>query len=258
MLSNSIYLTTCTLSLLHAKPFTNPTTFPDTSRSGCIHQGKFYPSGASFGEGNDGKGWCYGMYCDDNGHILAWDNFKCSTTPITKTLTSTTSNIIPPSKTTPPAKGCEYEGKFYSPGEEIKRGIDMEKRWCYGSYCGDDGHVIAWDNFNCTNATSPLPTWTSTMPNKKTKNTTTPLTTVLSTPSITPSTPGCVYNGKFYSPGVEIEKGRCHTTYCTNDSLIIVGDFICRTTSLPSTALPFRSQLDILVYIIISIHLFRN
>ena len=45
--------------------------------------------------------------------------------------------------------GCYENGKFYAPGEEISRGEDKDINWCYGSFCGDDGSVIAWDNFEC-------------------------------------------------------------------------------------------------------------
>lgn len=46
--------------------------------------------------------------------------------------------------------GCYDEnGRFYAPGEEISRGEDKENNWCYGRFCGNDGSVIEWDNFEC-------------------------------------------------------------------------------------------------------------
>ena len=220
MLRTLIYLTTYALSLLHAKAVTNhpPTnTLPVTTRQGCEHEGQFYSPGERFDEGNNGQGWCYGLYCDHDGFVVAWDNFNCgtstssmpdtisrlttpkTTTPKTTTPKTTTPEPTTPKSTTPlttlspptttprPLHGCEYEGQFYSPGEKFGEGNDGQG-WCYGSYCTEDGYIVVWDNFNC-HSTSSMPDTTTyfttrkitTPSNTTSKNTILPTTLLLST-----------------------------------------------------------------------------
>lgn len=196
MLRTSIYLATYTLSLLHAKPLTNhPTTIQATTK-GCEYQGQLYSAGERFNEGTDGQGWCHGLYCSHSGDVVAWDNFNCGTTtsptttkftkpksatpeankpkpttPKVKTPettnsslpkstareTNTPSSILP--STSPPV-GCEYGGNFFYPGEVIEKGFNAELSWCYGTNCTDDGHILAWDNFDCSFESNATPTTT--------------------------------------------------------------------------------------------------
>ncbi|CAB4019523.1 Hypothetical predicted protein [Paramuricea clavata] len=231
---------------------------PQTTRqSGCEYEGNFYSPGASFGEGTDGEGWCYGLYCDYDGNVIPWDNFECGTsTPLPSTTAPFPTTTFPLPTTVPKSLGCEVDGKFYSPGEEISSEIDKEIGWCYGTYCGEDGNVIPWNDFNCGTTTplpattAPFPTTTkSTTPRTTTPRTTTPMTsTPLTTFSVPTTALGCEVDGKFYSPGEEIsseidkEIGWCYGTYCGEDGNVIPwNDFNCGATTplLPATTAPF-------------------
>ena len=50
--------------------------------------------------------------------------------------------------------GCYVNGEFYPPGEKISSGQDVFNNWCYGTFCGDDGSIIYWDNFDCFSTTT--------------------------------------------------------------------------------------------------------
>ena len=224
------------LSLLHAKPLTNhpktdsrqtsPTTkfLPQGTEAksskarankepaapntipfpACEHDGKFYLPGERFAEGTDGKGWCYGLYCDNDGHAISWDNFECgtSTPPSTDAIS-----------TVPPTLGCEYDGKFYSYGERFAEGNDGQG-WCYGMYCSENGETIAWDNFNCgaltqpTTApttiptTFPFPPATSkvTIPPSHTSSPFLPITSKITTPPSHTTSPSLPITSKITTP----------------------------------------------------------
>ena len=280
--------------ILHAKPLTNhpspnsasiPTTdtkqttiptilFDPTvpRRPGCEYEGKFYFPGERFGEGTDGEGWCYGMYCDHDGNVISWDNFNCgtttalppttvpipttskTTTPPTSTPRTTTAPTTFPEPTTVPRQlGCEVDGKFYLPGEEISSGIDKDANWCYGSYCSEDGYTIAWDNWNCFTttiptelSTTPEPTSSPPPPMTTTPQTSAPRTTTVPTtfpePTTVPRQLGCEVDGKFYLPGEEIrskidkEANWCYGSYCGEDGNEIPWDNWNCFTAQPTTA----------------------
>ena len=255
-----------------------PTTYP-TTPLGCLVNGEFYAPGEEISSGIDREsGWCYGSYCGDDGVEIAWDNFNCFptttpttippfTTPKTTTKRSTSSrtttraNTVKPKRSTPrfttpktttprntfppttyptTPLGCLVNGEFYAPGEEISSGIDRESGWCYGSYCGDDGVEIAWDNFNCFPTTTPPTTKSQTTAPLPTSTTTKEYTTV--SPAI-----GCEHQGKFYDSGQEISRktsgrGSCSGLICGYDGNIIPwSDFNCAETDTPlakSTVLP--------------------
>ena len=127
--------------------------------------------------------------------------------------------------TTIPYDGCFQNGIFYSVGETISSG--QSGNWCYGSICGQSGHILQWDNFNCG------PTTITTYP---------PTT---SPPSTTPTTQepiGCSLNDNFYEPGTEIERSEdkdqnwCYGILCSDSGEILYwDDFNCFTTALPPT-----------------------
>lgn len=56
-----------------------PTTGVLPTPTGCYFKGTVYPPG-EIERGNDGQGWCYGTYCNDNHEIAVWDNFECWST----------------------------------------------------------------------------------------------------------------------------------------------------------------------------------
>jgi len=147
-----------------------PTTIP----LGCIQNGIWYPPGSEISRGSDGNGWCYGQNCDQNGQIVAWDDWNCGPMTVTET-PSPSSTPSPTPSTIPTPLGCLQNGIWYPPGSEISRGSDGEG-WCYGEYCTDDGQLQLWDDFNC----------------KK------------SSPTILPTTlpEGCYYEGKWHPQGI--------------------------------------------------------
>ncbi|CAH1780308.1 unnamed protein product [Owenia fusiformis] len=70
------------------------TTIPTTPPGGCV-------PGETLSEGKqvqpDGKVWCYGSYCDDNGEIIHWDDWDCEpteTTTVPPKTTEPTSNLM--------------------------------------------------------------------------------------------------------------------------------------------------------------------
>ena len=122
-----------------------PTTTPSIP-PGCEYNGQFYPPDSEIERGEDlESNWCFGAYCDGDGHVLQWDNFNCFPTPPTTT----------PPTTLPP--GCYWQGKHYPPGD-ISQEENKGRNWCGGYICAEDGHVMAWDNFNCFPTTPTPPT----------------------------------------------------------------------------------------------------
>ncbi|XP_064614883.1 kielin/chordin-like protein [Liolophura sinensis] len=286
---------------LLAYPCPPPTTTPVTiAPNTCVYEERMYQPGESFGEGKSGN-WCYGMFCDNNGEIVAWDDFQCgeTTPPIPTTEPTTTprgcyyngtmyqpgstihrdsagcgrfcnqqgqidyyvcTRPTPPYTTTP--GGCVYEGKIYRTGERFAEG--REGNWCYGMYCGEDGQAIPWDNFQCGETTTPIPT---TIPSGCYYNGTMyqPGSTIhrdsagcgrfcnqqgqidyyvctRPTPPYTTTPGGCVYEGKIYRTGERFAEGRegnwCYGMYCGEDGQAIPWDnFQCgeTTTPIPTT-----------------------
>ena len=134
-----------------------PTTTPPMP-PGCQYNGQYYPPNSEINKGEDRQSnWCYGAFCDGQGQVLHWDDFNCF--PTTTLPTTTAPTTTPP--TTPPP-GCYFHGKYYPLGK-ISRGQDRGSNWCWGYICGEDGHIIAWDNFHCFLTTS-TPTTTSPEP----------------------------------------------------------------------------------------------
>ncbi|KAL4235232.1 hypothetical protein ACF0H5_006870 [Mactra antiquata] len=116
----------------------------------CLYEGKFYNIGQKFDERYDAlTNTMHYKQCMRVGSVygISIPNYMTtSTTP----------------QTTTKAPGCKTDdGRYYAPGEEISRGQDGN--WCYGTFCGDDGTLMAWDNFNCgsTTPTTTMPTTTS-------------------------------------------------------------------------------------------------
>ena len=152
---------------------TYETTTPISTPPGCYDDGVWYPPGSHISNGSDGQGWCYGLYCDHDGGIIAWDDWNCGPTTTTETPRSTPSPSLP--STTPTPLGCLQNGVWYPAGSEISRGSDGEG-WCYGEYCTHDGQLQLWDDFNCK--TSPATALPTTPPK------------------------GCYYEGKWHPPGI--------------------------------------------------------
>ena len=80
-----------------------PTTTPPPSTTtpplppGCQYDGQYFPPNSEIYSGEDNN-WCYGAFCDGQGHILHWDDFNCFPTT-TESTTPTITTTIPP---TPP------------------------------------------------------------------------------------------------------------------------------------------------------------
>lgn len=234
-------------------PTTTPPSLPPsftTTPFGCNHGGSLYPPGSEISKGSDGNGWCYGLYCDYHGSIIAWDNWDCSPSSTKKTSSAPTTtppsstretsslpskthqrttkpSSLPPIDTTP--FGCNHEGSLYPPGSKISEGSDGNG-WCYETYCNYDGNIITSDNWDCslsaTKETSSAPT---TFPPQ-------------------PTQLGCLQNGVWYAPGSEISRGSdgqgwCYGLYCTDDGqLQMWDDFNCTTESTPAPKPPAQSK----------------
>lgn len=132
--------------------------------------------------------------------------------------------------TTPEQPGCDFEGQRYPLNSEIYKGEDRASNWCYGAYCDTEGEIIYWDDFNCFPTTTPSPT------------------TPPSTPTTIPF--GCMYNGEFFPPGTEIERGEdrasnwCYGTICDDDGQILHWDnFDCFPTTTPTTQIPTTTTI---------------
>ena len=143
-------------------------TLKETTRPpGCYYKGNYYRSNSEILSVEDKEeNLCYGLVCNDQGDIIHWDDFKCFTRDDPELPGSRPKRYIhtPPQKHRPRPRprppGCEHNDKFYRLGEEISRGVS--ENWCFGMVCGEDGQLIAWDNWDCfgsstTTTTGPPP-----------------------------------------------------------------------------------------------------
>lgn len=181
-----------------SSPTTTPTTLPEKPTTllpsstpvGCYHNGRWFLPGSEISRGSS-YGWCYGMYCDTHGSIVAWDNWSCSTTSRPTTIPITT----PPYLTTERPLGCNFRGWLYALGSEISQTWISGER-CYGKRCSNDGQIITWLAFDCHSGRGHIQ-------NKKN---------------------GCFYRGHFYRRGMEIfrrqSSGRCFEGSCKQNALI--------------------------------------
>ena len=192
---------------------------PTTKPSGCFDQGVWYPRGSEISRGSDGKGWCYGKICSDDGQVQSWDNFDCDKTTTTQpTPHPTTIPSTYPSTYPPTHSGCYYNGAWYPPNSDISKGQDG--RWCYGTYCTHDSQIIAWDNWNCGPSTTK---------------------TTSSTPTPTSIPFGCLQNGIWYPIGSDISSGSdgngwCYGEYCDQNGQIVAWDnWNCGTSTTAET-----------------------
>ena len=146
------------------------TTYP--AQQGCFWEGKWYERGSDISRGSDGYGWCYGVFCNTDGGLIAWDDWNCATTSPPSTsppYTPDPTTTGPPSPsttaapTTPPAPspstvpiplGCLQNGAWYEPGSEISRESDGEG-WCHGISCDANGKIVAWDDWKCEATDDP-------------------------------------------------------------------------------------------------------
>ena len=234
---------------VQSHPVPSPTTIP----LGCLQNDIWYPPSSDISRGSDGNGWCYGQYCDQNGHLVSWDDWNCGpTTPI-----AASSPTPAPNPSTPPtpaptpstpatptplgddlrgldmsSPGCLQNGISYPPGSEISRKSNGNG-WCYGQYCDQNGQVVVWDDWNCGQRTITETPSATPSPSP--------------TPTTTPAPLGCLQNGVWYPAGSEISRGSdgeswCFGVYCTHDgSLQLWDDFNCKTsppTTLPPTTPP--------------------
>ena len=237
---------------LGGKPVTQMP-LPTCRHSDCLYESKCYADGEEISHGYDGSSWCYGMVCL-NGAIASWDNFNCgpsTTTPpstaakLQKSSTPTTpygcvsngkwyapgSEVSQGNKhglicgnngqlitaTTLPTEllGCFHNGDWYPLGSEVSRRQDSNG-WCYGTYCGDNGQLVSWDDWNCGTTIEPTTTIQ-------------PIPPTTQSPSPEPAHHGCFHNGKWYSPGSDItkgsdDKGWCYGTFCTADGGVVAWD----------------------------------
>lgn len=188
----------------------------DTEPPGCTYNRQWYPAGSEIGQKADGYGGCYGVYCDGVGKLVTWDTWKCdATTQATRSKALAT--------TSPQYAGCFVNGEWYPPWSDITRGSDANG-WCYGTYCGADGQLVAWDDWDCGMTTTAA---------SSTKNT-----------SPQPLHPGCFQDGEWYPPGTEISNGTdgigwCYGSFCSDDSQIVEWDnWNCESNiQTPSTTL---------------------
>jgi len=95
-------------------PTTLPTTIIPTSFAidSCYVDGKFHPRGSKIDSGDDGKGWCYGRYCDHYGKVIHWDDWNCGPTTYPDTTAPDPTTMYPTTrdKTTEPARPCRHGG----------------------------------------------------------------------------------------------------------------------------------------------------
>ena len=239
-------------------PTTEPTTSnPDTPETttipgGCLHEGKWYPPGATvsirFDKVSD---FCFVSECS-RGYLVEYNTLNCpgksstTVTPSTPSPTSSQSDRKEESTTLVKAIGCYDDGKVYPLGGKISSEYDESSNWCYGKYCSMDGQIISWDRWNCKSTTSQPTTVPFVEPEPETTTTTTAPPT--EPPTMEPTTiPGCNHEGRIYPYGAEISRGYdistnwCHGTTCSMDGYIIAWDKPnCKptTTSLPTTEIP--------------------
>lgn len=157
-----------------------------------------------------------------------------------------------------------YEGKEYSPGSEIFRGLDEVKMSCYTLVCTQSGDIVTRDKKRCrtkkppseritstddattrsefntaekiTTVSSPEYSTTTHMqrttePPPTTAPKTPPTTAPRTAPTTPPTTPpGCYENGKFYLPGSKMSEGYdeatdwCYGTICDESGSMINWD----------------------------------
>ena len=192
----------------------------DTELPGCTYNRQWYPAGSEIGKKADGYGGCHGVYCDGDGKLVTWNAWKCDTT-------TQATRIKAIATTRPHYDGCFVNGEWYPPRSDITRGSDGNG-WCYGTYCGEDGQLVAWDDWDCGMTLTAA---------SSTQNPS-------STPSPQPIHAGCFQDGEWYPPGSEISNGRdgngwCYGSICSDDSQIVEwNNWNCESkTQTPPTTL---------------------
>lgn len=173
-----------------------PTTLPPTP-VGCYQSGKWFSPGSVISRGSS-YGWCYGTYCDDQGNIVSWDDWSCSTTAQPTTIPT----LHPAYFTTEPPSGCNFRGWLYNLGSEISIAWSGGGR-CHGKRCSDDAQIITWLAFDCKNGKDPFQ-------NKRNC---------------------CWYRGHFYRRGMEIfrkqHSGKCFEGTCEKNAVITWKSLSC-------------------------------
>lgn len=160
----------------------------------CFYETRWFPAGSIISAGRSGD-WCFGSYCDIDGHVKHWDDFNCpppdrnnpnppfpnlnklqkQTTTVRPTPAPT---LLPPTArpTAPPTfwfqtttlapfnfnfdqMGCFYRGEFYWAGQDIEN--KRRGRRCMGTYCDFNGVLRHWQDdcrFTVPPPTVPPPT----------------------------------------------------------------------------------------------------
>lgn len=142
------------------------------------------------------------------------------------------SSSTPAESTNHRSDGCVFNGKWYKPLMEIEHGQYGD--WCYGSYCNHESIIVHWDNHKC--GTSPIP----------------PSAMEVAQPVNPDPNSGCVYKGKWYAPGTDIDHsqnfGTCSGTYCDFQSNIQHWADRCLHTMAPPTQISVGhlQQLDLI------------
>ena len=174
------WLSMFSVSICTASKVEYKTLKEDPRPPGCYYKGAYYrPNSEILIVEEKEANLCYGIVCNDQGDIIHWDDFKCfsGNDPLPRSRPKRyrnwhrprpTSGLPPPKRPHPipmprPTKppGCEHNGKHYSPGEEISKGVDGD--CSYGMFCSEDGQLVAWDGRGCfhsettTTTTGPPP-----------------------------------------------------------------------------------------------------
>lgn len=148
----------------------------------CFYESRWFPAGTIISAGRSGD-WCFGSYCDIDGHVKHWDDYKCPPSDnanppfpdLNKLRQQTTTTVRPtqpqsvapptPRFTAPPSfwvqtttmqpfnfnfnfnfdqMGCFYRGQFYWAGQDIEN--RRRGRRCMGTYCDFNGVLQHWSD----------------------------------------------------------------------------------------------------------------
>eukprot|EP00112_Aurelia_sp_Birch-Aquarium-sp1_P024000 Seg7387.2 transcript_id=Seg7387.2/GoldUCD/mRNA.D3Y31 product="hypothetical protein" protein_id=Seg7387.2/GoldUCD/D3Y31 len=129
-------------------------TGPAFAFSQCKYDGNlFQPFTQVYKFYDEKRDWCSVGICRFDGTIWKLIDLSCRR----KTTERPTSpeRMTPPVKATVTQSGCLYEGKAYSPGSEIFRGVEKIKNVCYTLVCSVSGDVVVKNRRRCRSATVP-------------------------------------------------------------------------------------------------------
>eukprot|EP00794_Sanderia_malayensis_P001391 gene1391-1534_t len=229
----------------------NPTTVP-----GCLYNGKYYPLNSEIERGyRAGSNWCFGTNCHSSGQIEHWDNFNCFTTTNRPPKPSTAERTDEPRTDEPRT----YEPRTDEPRTDEPRTDEPRTDEPRTDEPRTDEPKTDEPRTDEPKTYEPRTYEPTTYePQLFERRTTEPIPSTIADMNFR----GCIYNGKFYPIGSEIEKGYdehsdwCYGTYCDESGQKVSWDaWNCKKKDLttfpfvttppapmtyPPTTIPFR------------------